>query len=170
MKKILLAITVLTVMVFGGYYEDATKANKAGYYKKSAELYTKAAEQGHVGALFSLALLYKYGEGVKPDDKKSMELYTKAAEQGHADAQFILGRTYDYRKDYKKAAEFYSKAADQGVRNAQYNLGVLYYEGKGLNINKIKTFQYWMKAAKQGHTSAQENLDKLCKESPWACK
>ena len=51
-----------------------------------------------------------------------------------------------------------------------YNLGVLYEKGLGVPLNKIKAYQYWMKAAKQGNANAQYNLDRLCKESPWACK
>ena len=47
------------------------------------------------------------------------------------------------------------------------NAGVLYrYSAK----DKIKAFQYYMKSAKLGDTTAQSNLDRLCKESPWACK
>ena len=53
---------------------------------------------------------------------------------------------------------------------AQSNLGLLYYTGQGVSINKFKAYELWEKAAKQGSSEAQYNLERLCKESPWACK
>ena len=47
------------------------------------------------------------------------------------------------------------------------NIGTLYIRSKG---DKIKAYKYYMKSAELGNTIAQRNLDKLCKESPWACK
>jgi len=72
--------------------------------------------------------------------------------------------------NYQKAASLYKKACDGECALGCNNLGVLYVKGLGVPLNKIKAYQYWMKAAKQGNANAQYNLDRLCKESPWACK
>jgi len=80
------------------------------------------------------------------------------------------GLTAYKNKDYKKAMELYQKAADQGYAVAQLNLGFMYMMGNGVKKDRIKAYQLWTKAAKQGNTKAQGNLDKLCNNSPWACK
>jgi len=53
--------------------------------KQAVYWYTKAAEQGHVNAQYSLGSLYLDGDGqeVPKDFKQAVYWYTKAAEQGH---------------------------------------------------------------------------------------
>lgn len=62
------------------------------------------------------------------------------------------------------------KAANQGYSGSQINLGVMYYNGKGVKVNKTKAYELWLKEAKQRNSGAQRGLDILCKESPWVCK
>ena len=69
-----------------------------------------------------------------------------------------------------KALEWFSKAAEQGVALAQLAVGQLYMEGEGVSKNKIKAYEWLLKSAGQGNEDAQNSLDRLCKESPWACK
>ncbi len=70
----------------------------------------------------------------------------------------------------KLAAKLYKKACDSGFANGCNKLGLSYYNGRGVNQNKIKAYQYWLKAAKTGNSDAQHNLDILCRQSTWACK
>ena len=118
MKKILLALTTISVMAIGGDYEDGLAAYNKGDYKKAFTLVKKAADNGDKWAQKDLAILYEYGEGVKQDYKKAAEYNQKSADQGVSQAQFNLGLTYEkgqgVKQDYKKAAELYQKAADQG--------------------------------------------------------
>ena len=129
MKKILLAFTVLIAMLFGGDYEDGVKAYKNKDYKKTAELFQKAADKGNKWAQKDLALLYDNGQGVKQDYKKAAEYYQKASDQGVAQAQYNLGIFYKdgmgVEKDYKKAVELFQKAADQGHIYGQNNLAFM---------------------------------------------
>lgn len=46
----------------------------------------------------------------------------------------------------------------------------MYYNGKGVKVNKTKAYELWLKEAKQRNSGAQRGLDILCKESPWVCK
>jgi len=46
------------------------------------------------------------------------------------------------------------------------NIGVI-YKSQGEIINAYK---YYMKSANEGNTLAQKYLNKLCRQSPWACK
>ena len=88
--------------------------------KQTVFWYTKAAEQGHVNAQYSLGSLYRYSYDaeVPRDYKQAVYWLTKAAEQGHADAQYGLGYMYDYGdeipQDYKQAFFWYTKAAEKG--------------------------------------------------------
>src|SRR5882724_4957603 len=100
--------------------------------QKAAELYQKAADQGHADAQCNLGLLYQKGEGVPKDIRKAAELFEKAADQGDADAQFGLGLLYQngagVPTDLEKATELYQKAADQGFEQAIFRLAVLAIE------------------------------------------
>ena len=79
-----------------------------------------------------------------------------------------------YTKNRKKdALLYYEKASSLGNIESLNKLGLMYVTGDSLNgisKNKIKAYHYWMKSAKQGNEEAQDYLDKLCRESPWACK
>jgi len=51
-----------------------------------------------------------------------------------------------------------------------FDEGVKYMEGEEVEMDKFKSFSLLMKSARKGSEKAQKQLDKLCKESPWACK
>ncbi len=63
-------------------------------YKEGARWYRKAAEQGHVRAMFELGDMYNKGKGVPQDFKETAKWYRKSAEQGHSKAQWMLGGLY----------------------------------------------------------------------------
>ncbi len=55
------------------------------------EWWQRAADQGHIDATFSMAMLYNLGEGqVKKDMDRAIDLYLTAAEDGHEDARLII--------------------------------------------------------------------------------
>jgi len=55
------------------------------------EWWQRAADQGHIDATFSMAMLYSLGEGqVKKDMDRAIDLYLIAAEDGHEDARLII--------------------------------------------------------------------------------
>jgi len=55
------------------------------------EWWQRAADQGHIDATFSMAMLYSLGEGqVKKDMNRAIDLYLVAAEDGHEDARLII--------------------------------------------------------------------------------
>ena len=47
---------------------------------------------------------------------------------------------------------------EQGLAKAQYNLGIMYYHGRGMDVNYKKAFEWYEKAAEQGHAPSQFNL------------
>ena len=131
-------------------------------HEKAVELYTQAAEQGHVYSHFFLALCYEYGRGVETSLSKAFEWYAKAAEQGVIGAQHNVAVCYEngdgVEQDLEKAVEWYTKAANQDIPDSQYNLAICYEEGKGVRKNLAKAFEWYAKAAKQGEVLAQFKL------------
>jgi TPR repeat protein len=65
-------------------------------YSKAAELYRKAAEQGHVIAQCNLGFMYANGLGVPEDEVEAVNWYRKAAERGYDGAQCNLGVMYSH--------------------------------------------------------------------------
>ena len=59
--------------------------------KLALEWWQRAADQGHIDATFSIAMLYSLGEGqVETDMDKAVEYYLRAVEDGHEDAHMII--------------------------------------------------------------------------------
>ena len=140
--------------------------------EKAVEWYTKAAEQGHPDAQYTLGMVYGYPwsyEGVVQDFKKAVEWFALAAEQGHSEAQFILGLCYDMgngvAQDFEKAVEWYTKAAEQGHTQAQYSLGLCYENGKGVAVDFETAVEWYTKAVESSkpdpYVQAQSRLNKL---------
>jgi hypothetical protein len=65
-------------------------------WKKAAEWYRKAAEQGDVAGEIHLGDSYRDGRGVPRDQAQAAQWYQKAAEQGDAGAQGMLAMMYAF--------------------------------------------------------------------------
>jgi TPR repeat protein len=50
------------------------------------------------------------------------------------------------------------QAALSGDKKAQFNLGEMYDKGEGVEVDKVKAFEWFQKAAAQGHPGAQFNV------------
>lgn len=91
------------------------KAYKDVETYKAVEWYQKAANQGHVEALYKLGVCYEQGIGIERNEKIAVELYKKAIKYNHIDSQFKLAECYKFGKGIKvnleKAKELYLKAA-----------------------------------------------------------
>jgi TPR repeat protein len=90
----------------------------------------EAASQNDVDAMYSLGLIYEFGnEGILPDVKRAMEYFAKAAVMGSPRAQYeyacacMLGRGVP--KDINQAKYWFAKAAEQGVGRAKRQLEIL---------------------------------------------
>ncbi len=72
--------------------------------------------------------------------------------------QTVSGNQEIIHEDSADVVRDYQKAAEQGDVNAQSILGAMYYEGKGVQKNYAKAFEWFEKAAKQGDADAQNIL------------
>jgi len=125
---------------------------------------TKAAEQGHGAAQFSLALYYDTEEKNYPEART---WYRKAAEQ-HADepvgraAAENLGAMYaigqGVTRDYVEAARWYRRSAERGGKKGQYALGMFHLEGLVGHKDFNEAVKWLGASAKQGFQPAQYTL------------
>ncbi|KAF9949366.1 hypothetical protein BGZ72_008848 [Mortierella alpina] len=125
-------------------------------YRKAAEWYLRAANQGDNYAQNNLGFLYDQGKAVPQDYSKAMEWYLKAASQGNALAQNNIGVMYDkgqgVPQDYARAMEC------QGNADAQNNIGVMYEKGQGVPQDYTRAMEWYQKAASQGNALNQNNI------------
>ncbi|NUF48352.1 tetratricopeptide repeat protein [Gilliamella sp. ESL0250] len=108
-------------------FEQQSKAQPD--YIKAKEWFEKAANQGHMAAQHSLALLYYNGQGTKQNYLKGIEWDTKAAKKGDAVAQYTLATLYyngtGVKQNYFKAKQWFAKAAEQNYSDAKDHLTVV---------------------------------------------
>ncbi len=119
-------------------------------YEKAATYCQWATLNGDVHAAYHLAMMYRCGIGVEPDEEKADILVNRAhelqrwqeygiipltaalaeAEKGDPAAMFQLGNRYHQgdgvEQDMEKAVEWWKKASDKGEIPATHNLGVYY--------------------------------------------
>lgn len=76
---------------------------------EAAYWYRKAGDQGHLGALLQLGILYEFGHpGYSSNETRAWEAYHHAAKLGSAEARRILGRKALDEGDLTKAYMFFS--------------------------------------------------------------
>ncbi len=111
------ALTKLALFAMTGIGMDAPDKPRA------AALFEKAAQTGHIPAMYNLACMYAAGDGIPQDDKRAFFWFGNAAVRGHAASMRKLGGCY-YRgagclKDNEKASEWIKAAAEAGDFLAQ---------------------------------------------------
>ncbi|KAL2444733.1 Chitin synthase regulator 2 [Exophiala dermatitidis] len=131
----------------------------------AAQLYTKAADLGHVDANFRLGRAYEFGELNCPKDPAlSIHFYTGAAERGHPESQLALCAWYMVgvpgvlEKDEAEAYEWAKKAAEQGLAKAQYTVGYFTEMGIGCRRDPLEANVWYVRAADQGEERAKHRI------------
>jgi hypothetical protein len=128
-----------------GRRKDATKA---------FELWTKAAEKGHLEARWNLGLCFLDGVGVAKDGQRGFELIQKCADVGMPEAEFEMGYLLSngiaVAKDPAQAVKWYLRAAEKGSARAYANLGYCYGEGLGVPRSEFECTYWYRKAAERG--------------------
>ncbi len=134
------------------YYEEEK-------YESASKAYSKAAEKGHAGAQYNLAIMYEQGKGIKKDIEKAGQLCGEAAEQSFAKAIQHLNSNYrSCRVSEVKQNNAGSclLVAAAGNAEAQFIVGMLYSLGMVFEKNPKESMKWILKAAEQGHVLAQE--------------
>jgi uncharacterized protein len=126
------------------------------------DAYTRAAEQGDLGAI--LRLSYFYGTRVRRSDLVADGVeaakWTKlAAESEHPSALNNLGvliaNGWNMPRDDLKATELFKRAAEAGVLDAQVSYAIMAAEGRGMAKNPAESAKWYEVAAERGAPLAQ---------------
>ena len=151
------------------YSQEAEKSDDfrkvSVFLKKAAEYFKKAANEGHVEAMYHLAECYYTGQGLPLDYGQADRWYALAAENGNTDAMYKQALLlYNISKDTQKAVIIWKKAADLGHTESMYSLAQ-HYAGDRTNRNNVqKALEYYSKAEKSGHNGAKRALQQLNQE------
>jgi TPR repeat protein len=92
-------------------------------------LFEKAADEGHVGAMFALGALHGGGHQIPTDRKIAQRWLRSAAEEGHGYAQLMLGRYLaagaNGEPQPEEARDWFARALAQGIIEAEDDLAAL---------------------------------------------
>ena len=59
----------------------------------------------------------------------------------------LIEKGIGFDKDFTVARDFYERSANQGYLVSYYCLGKIYYEGKGVPVDKVKAYKYFLDAS-----------------------
>lgn len=136
-------------------------------YKKAADLWKRAANQGLAESQYGLGRLYETGKGVIQNDDEALKWYYKAAEQGHEKAQKRFNELFQELR-YKTIPQETENSSQRAFHEAKkevkhspeklFALGENYYYGNGVVQSYEKAIEWYEKAANQGFEEAQCTL------------
>ena len=118
----------LSKMYRSGQY-FSVDIEEATYYAVMAA----KGERPQLSELFSIADMYREGNGVKKSVEKALELYTIVADNGNVDCMNNVGLLYSHEdseipRNIEKAIVYFENAGKLGSEKAFYNLKKLYKE------------------------------------------
>jgi TPR repeat protein len=135
---------------------------------RAADLYRRAAEQGHALAGLRYGLALSEGRGVKADPAAAQRWLTQALHQGQPEAALALGDLAAHtpasrdkaanERVVQVALSWYQIAANGGVPSAQFKLGNAYFAGVGVARDPAQAQAWYRRAAEQGLPQAQHAL------------
>lgn len=123
------------------------------------EMLQQARDNGDLKASLSLARAYERGRIVPPDPKKAIQ-YAMEAREKYPSAEYLLGRIYKRgylgEPDPEKAKQHLLTAARRGFPKADYALAELFWEAKGIEVNRLYAWSFALLAAEGGVERARE--------------
>jgi TPR repeat protein len=135
---------------------------------RAADLYKRAAQQGHTFAALRYGLALAEGNGVRKDLVAAQPWLLYADKYGVPEASLAMGdlaaSTVNLRdkaggaKILQTAATWYDSAANAGVAAAQYKLATAYLAGVGVARDPQQAMRWYTRAAIQGMAVAQHAL------------
>ncbi|WP_444985480.1 tetratricopeptide repeat protein [Halomonas mongoliensis] len=121
-----------------------------------------AARQGAAEAFDDLAIAYRDGIGVKKDAGKYEAYLAESAERGMSAARLEIMNLYRYgdpeigvEKDEEKYLYWLEYNAEAGYPFFMINLSLRYRDGRGLEVDYKKAFEWIMRAVELDDLTAQ---------------
>jgi len=116
--------------------------------KEASNWYKLASDNGHVGAMVSLGIIYKFGnEELPANAHRALTMLRKAARADDARAHYEIGEIYEFGLTgyvkVKKAMEHYKEAARLGDLNAHFRLATYCSYGYLVDYNMKKAIKHY---------------------------
>lgn len=134
--------------------------DRLGEYEKAFDHYSKAAQAGHVQAMFNLAVAYDTGEGVKEDKAEAFKWYQKSASLGEIASMHNLGIIYllgldGVAVDKELGLKLLEEAAAEGFAASHHELYEIYKKGEhGVQKDVNRALEHLHIAAHAGHSES----------------
>ncbi|MBR2620637.1 MAG: sel1 repeat family protein, partial [Firmicutes bacterium] len=146
-------------------YEEGLSYYNTKYYSPVMRYWERAAEAGHVNAMYMLGQMYGLGLS-SMDFDQAIYWCQKAAEVGHSDARYMVEQMYDFYKsknpDIDQAIFWCQKAAEVGHLNAMYSLAEMYrhgyYNGIIVQENPQLAVYWYQRAGEAGCVDAMYEI------------
>ncbi|GBB93593.1 hypothetical protein RclHR1_00220027 [Rhizophagus clarus] len=132
---------------------------------EAKEYIQKAANLGHVKALYKMGHCYEYANlGCQFDPILSVSYYKRAAEKGDAEADMALSKWYlcgaegYFDQNEALAYEHAERAAITGLAAAEFAMGYFHEVGIHVPVNSTQANLWYTKAAENGNEDAKQRL------------
>jgi len=153
------------------YNELATQHLLQKDYENARRYYLLASEQGEYLAMYNLACMYYFGDGVERDEAAAFSWYQKAGQHGDPEALNRVGVMLEngigVEKNPAEAFAAYRKSAELGSLSGLANTGFAYLEGKGVQTDWEAGLRYLELASERGNGIASLALGDSYRNGQW---
>ncbi len=119
----------------------------------------KAAREGNIYAMLSVAYIYQKGKGEEQDPEAAVAWYTKSAGAGCSRAKWELAKMYRFSEvpdpDRTEYIHWLKEAAEAGIPEAQRELSSRYFYGSILPKDMGEAIR-WIRCAAEGNDPLSE--------------
>jgi tetratricopeptide (TPR) repeat protein len=126
-----------------------------GNAKLAFELFSRAAEAGHVSAKNSVGYFLDHGIGVRKNGTQALIWYRRAARQGDLSAYSNIATSYRDAGNKKQARAWFTKAMKRGDSGAAVDLAKLLLETRR-KANESQAVRYLKAAVKSKYISEDD--------------
>ncbi len=135
-------------------------------YEQAMRCFREADARGNYYAMYNLACMYYFGDGVEKDERTALTWYRRAFEHGDPEAASRVGVMLEQgigtQQDEEAAFRAYLASAEMGSLSGMANAGRCYMEGIGIRTNRRKGLEWLEKASELGNGVASVMLGRLC--------
>ncbi len=136
-------------------------------YAQAMKWFRAAVDRGNLAPSFYLGLFYENGLGVAKNDAEAVKWYTKAAALGptglHFDLAVGVGKGLHATDGESEVISNLAMVPPQAQVGAEYNLGMLYWNGRGVPVDRVGAYKWFVLAAGHGNRLAEYNLRMLAR-------
>jgi uncharacterized protein len=130
---------------------------------ESIQWYKKGHEQGYASSTFNLSQLYYAEKNYEKVFELCIEIATPTSQTLHTwceGSSQTEPSTFVERNPRTLFERFerFEGSPGKGSSAAQYRLGVMYYDGKGVEKDHTKAFEWFLESGVQGNPNAQNRL------------